>query len=1061
MKTPHASLGKSSELLPHTHAKPFPTFRKLTLILISIALLMSLSISPTVFRVESRIQSSQSDTLKGTVQAETEDVSGMHRVIFTTERGNKVFVNLPDDIADGDTVSGTVFAVGAGKTDADQAASLLELNNQTIDIVGQKVPATGGRFELNMRQVIDPSGGRCDYWVRWGPHRKGWPCRSLPPSIPNGFLVAPQGQVGRLTEINGSFDGKFAADDYVKVGDQKMMLLAESPRKTVFLNNSSVVGPTEVEIREQGQVQKRPFRNLKLSMSAQKYELRRGEQTTLKVVVEGLSDLREPLPLQLKNHTPNIMTLGGGDVQNITIRRGEVKQGGVYQTERTLTGIQIGAFLIQGSVIIDGPTMSSGNNTDPGFNQPRTRSPYRVGEEILTVFESSHPYGSGISPPREQVTSFTIHHAGATYIAPHFSAFSLEPRDYVVVRSPNGNRSWRYVTDGKLGLGRSPNGFWGVHVPGDTAIVELHRSSRGRTYGFKIDRYARGYTPEEALQIPSNKNQNTQSICVPDDSRNAQCYQSALPAVYDRGRPVARLLINGVSGCTGWLFGSEGHVITNQHCITNAADAQNVDIEFNAEGGCNDNCSAALSCPGTVEANASTLVKNSLTFDYALLKPTLTTFINLPNKYGYLRARTNGASVDEKIFIPQHPAKKGKRIAVDSTDPHDQSGYAEVAQNSPLDIGYYADTEGGSSGSPVLALNDNFVVGLHHLGGCPNHAVQISAVITDLALTLNLPKCARATDINCPPSSPSQRDVPECNACTNDFQCVLPATCVSGACVIAPFARSVDEQCCTDGQCQSGRCGKKKVCECAADSDCPAGQFCKSKKGGNVCKASGTKDDCEGCFFNFECKSRECTRFRCTTPGSKGLGEVCCRDRQCTTRRCKADICECRVDSDCGAGSYCEHNPVLGINSCFPLKGPCDACSATRQCGPGLQCQGAPFGKCISGGASISIGGSCCKDVQCASGSCSSAGACQCRKDSDCGADQFCHLGFLGIGKNSCRPQCSRDSDCGADQFCDKGSLGIGKNGCRAKLSCNKLCSRDAQCQSGTCGDVSHTCRKC
>ena len=671
----------------------------------------------------------------------------------------------------------------------------------------------------------------------------------------------------------------------------------------------------------------------------------------------------------------------------------------------------------------------------------RTPSPYRVGEEILTVFESSHPYGNGTSPRREQVTSFTIHHAGATYIAPHFSAFSLEPGDYVVVRSPNRNRSWRYVTNGKLGLGRSPNGFWGVHIPGDTAIVELHRSSRGRTYGFKIDRYARGYTAEEAFQIPSNKTQNTLSICLPDDSRNAQCYQSALPAVYDRGRPVARLLINGVSACTGWLFGSEGHVITNQHCITNGADAQNVDIEFNAEGGCNDNCSAWFACPGTVESNASTLVKNSLSLDYALLKPTLTTSINLPNKYGYLRARTNGTSVDEKIFIPQHPGAKGKRIAVDSTDPHDQSGYAEVAnltqatchgdQNSPLDIGYYADTEGGSSGSPVLALNDNFVVGLHHCPGCPNSAVPISAVITDLALTLNLPKCARATDINCPPSSPSQQNVPECAACTNDFQCVLPATCVSGACVIAPYSRSVDEQCCTGGQCQSGRCGKNKVCECAADSDCPAGQFCKSKKDGNVCKASGTKDDCEGCIFNAECKSRECTGFKCTTPSSLGLGGVCCRNRQCTTGRCKDNICECKVDGDCGAGYYCEHT-LLGKHYCMPLKGSCDSCSATRQCGPGLHCQGAPFGKCISGGASISIGGSCCKDVQCASGSCDSDGACQCRKDSDCGADQFCHLGFLGIGKNSCR----------------------------TKLSCHAACIRDAQCKSGHCSILGF-CRKC
>lgn len=365
MKNTHASSRTSTELLPRTHSKPFRTFRKLTLILISIAFLISLSTSPAVFRVESRIQSSQSDTLKGTVQAETEDVSGMRRVIFTTERGNKVYVNLPDDIAAGDTVSGTVFAEGAGKTDADRAASLLELKNQTIDIAGWKVPATGGRFELNMPQGTTPDrpGRPCDYWLTWGRFDKRWPCKTLPPNLSTDFSLAPLGQVGKLTQVSGPFDGKFAADDYLKVGDQKMMLLAESPRKMVFLNNSSVVGPTAVEIREQGQVQKLPFRNLKLTMSAQKYNLRRGEQTTLKVVVEGLSDLREPIPLELKNNTPNIMTLGGGNVQNTTIQPSDVRQGGVYQTERMLTGIQVGGFLIQGTVIRDEQTLSSGNNT--------------------------------------------------------------------------------------------------------------------------------------------------------------------------------------------------------------------------------------------------------------------------------------------------------------------------------------------------------------------------------------------------------------------------------------------------------------------------------------------------------------------------------------------------------------------------------------------------------------------------------------------------------------------------------------------------------------------------
>src|SRR3546814_8117553 len=47
------------------------------------------------------------------------------------------------------------------------------------------------------------------------------------------------------------------------------------------------------------------------------------------------------------------------------------------------------------------------------------------------------------------------------------------------------------------------------------------------------------------------------------------------------------------------------------------------------------------------------------------------------------------------------------------------------------DIGYYCDTQGGSSGSPVIAYNDHLVVSLHHCANCPNRGVPIQAVITD------------------------------------------------------------------------------------------------------------------------------------------------------------------------------------------------------------------------------------------------------------------------------------------------------------------------------------------
>jgi len=40
--------------------------------------------------------------------------------------------------------------------------------------------------------------------------------------------------------------------------------------------------------------------------------------------------------------------------------------------------------------------------------------------------------------------------------------------------------------------------------------------------------------------------------------------------------------------------------------------------------------------------------------------------------------------------------------------------------NNTQSVRYLADTEGGSSGSPVIDYNSNLVIAIHNTGGCPN-----------------------------------------------------------------------------------------------------------------------------------------------------------------------------------------------------------------------------------------------------------------------------------------------------------------------------------------------------
>ncbi len=368
---------------------------------------------------------------------------------------------------------------------------------------------------------------------------------------------------------------------------------------------------------------------------------------------------------------------------------------------------------------------------------PRCGQLVQVGDEVPASYRSpavtEADIAAGFATVPEPVLVWTeeIWARGASYIAPHFSYLNLPGKSRLVVRAPDGSRSWSYGGTGKGGRGTS-GGFWGIHIAGDTAVLELWADSVMPDGAVEVDRFAQGY--------PSGSGVGAESLCGPDDGQWAKCYQISEPTIYQRSRAVARLLMNGILACTGWLVGSAGHLITNAHCITDPVTALNTDYEFMAEGAtCATNCAGWFACPGTVVANSALLIKTNALFDYTLVQlPT-----NPTGTYGYLQMRTTPPAFDERIYIPGHPAAWGKRLAVASTHPSDASGKCEVFSRNEgsclglgPDIGYFCDTQGGSSGSPVIAYSDHAVVSLHHCGGCPNTGVPITDVITDLGLLL-------------------------------------------------------------------------------------------------------------------------------------------------------------------------------------------------------------------------------------------------------------------------------------------------------------------------------------
>ncbi len=382
-------------------------------------------------------------------------------------------------------------------------------------------------------------------------------------------------------------------------------------------------------------------------------------------------------------------------------------------------------------------------------------SKVKVGDSLKDIYESPHPYSGGHGLVYEK----EFYWPRASYISIHFSGFDLPNGDYLEICSPDGQYSYIYTGKGKvIGNGEQiMSEFWASHIPGEKAHVRLYSKNPEGGFGFVIDEWAHGYEAGyvDALmsEFDHDFDASIEAICSADDKKWAKCYEGT--TIYEKSKAVCRLLIGGTSACTGWLLGSEGHVMTNNHCISTQSDAGNTDYEFMAEGAtCTTSCASWGACPGVVAATSGTLIKTDTPHDYALiLLP-----VNVTSQYGYLQFRNSLPTVGERIYIPQHPSAYGKQIAVESDA---DGGYAKVYSldepacqtGGPNDIGYMADTIGGSSGSPVIAYSDNLVVALHHCATCPNRGVPIPNIITHLGSSL--PANAIGGTVVNPPAAPS------------------------------------------------------------------------------------------------------------------------------------------------------------------------------------------------------------------------------------------------------------------------------------------------------------------
>jgi len=276
-------------------------------------------------------------------------------VVFSVPEGD-VVVMLPDDLAAGDTISGAVVAAPAGKGRkrrkmADRLEGYVVAAEEMKAPVGKgalkwTVPAAlaGGTATLILLDEKGNAAARTEVPVAAAP-----PPAAVAEPLPEDFALPEIGQAGRPISIGGPFDGEFGTTA-VKMGGETIPLLAESPRKVVVRTPRDVVGGTELEVREGDVVAKGTIYNVGVSLSAPRTKLHQGEETTLQLTVEGLAGYGRPLDVYVRNETPEVVSMEGGNLITVRINPDDLDEEGLFTATIPVRAVRMGSFSISAVV---------------------------------------------------------------------------------------------------------------------------------------------------------------------------------------------------------------------------------------------------------------------------------------------------------------------------------------------------------------------------------------------------------------------------------------------------------------------------------------------------------------------------------------------------------------------------------------------------------------------------------------------------------------------------------------------------------------------------------------
>ena len=307
--------------------------------------------------------------------------------------------------------------------------------------------------------------------------------------------------------------------------------------------------------------------------------------------------------------------------------------------------------------------------------------------------------------------STVVSRPGATFLRLHFSSVHLPEGAWVELSNASGEVLDRFDAS-DVASGSGEDGYYAKSTEGDATTVTVRHdgSNTGRAFSLVIDRVDVGFASIGA-----------RAVIGADQRERTACVLANDATMYRRSQAVARVYGFGYLG-TAWRVSAENRMLTNHHVIGNHQNPADFEFWFGYEHAV---------CGGSDATTQGTKVRGGQRLvgdagrDFQLFMLNAAEFSSgKVARYGYLGLDVTPLAVGTPVYIPQHGGGRPKQIAR-TDDLRRSCSLTSVAGNMRR---YTCDTEGGSSGSPVIDRQSHRARVLHNsaiAGSNQGNAIEV------------------------------------------------------------------------------------------------------------------------------------------------------------------------------------------------------------------------------------------------------------------------------------------------------------------------------------------------